>query len=460
MNTTPRGAALGLLLLALSVAWPAAADTLSLDQLLKNVQQGQVRDNKANAARIKEFQENKNRQTSLLAQTREEKKKQEQQSEQLEAQFENNDKLIVELEVTLKERLGTLKELFGVLQQAAGDARGQFEDSVTHIQYPERTSFLNEFAKKMGQTNHLASLDEINRIWFELQREMTESGKVVRFSADIITADGQRVTKPATRIGVFSIISDGKYLEYIPETGRLVELPRQPQARFLGRLRQFEEAPADALTGVAIDPSRGQILALLVQEPNLAERIDQGGVVGYIIIALGLVALLVVLERFLMLSLIGFRTRWQATHPDKPGNNPLGRVFKVYHDNPATDTETLELKLSEAILKERPGLSRRLGLLKIISIVAPLLGLLGTVVGMIITFQAITLFGTGDPKLMAGGISQALVTTVLGLCVAIPTVLLHAIVSSRSRAIIQILEEQATGMVAQRSEQAHTARGD
>jgi biopolymer transport protein ExbB len=133
-------------------------------------------------------------------------------------------------------------------------------------------------------------------------------------------------------------------------------------------------------------------------------------------------------------------------------NNPLGRVLKVAADNADTDRETLELKLSEAIFKERPALERGLAFLKIISVVAPLMGLLGTVTGMINTFQAITLFGTGDPKLMAGGISQALVTTVEGLVVAIPTVLLHTIVSGRSRKVMYVLQEQSAGIIAERDE--------
>jgi biopolymer transport protein ExbB len=162
-------------------------------------------------------------------------------------------------------------------------------------------------------------------------------------------------------------------------------------------------------------------------------------------------------ERLLTLTITGLRVRAQARNPDKAGRNPLGRVLRVYHDNPKSDIETLELKLSEAILRETPKINRMLMFLKIIAVVAPLLGLLGTVTGMIITFQAITLFGTGDPKLMAGGISQALVTTVLGLCVAIPTVLLHTIVSSRARRINQILEEQATGLVAVHAEQHNAA---
>ncbi|MCK4707397.1 MAG: MotA/TolQ/ExbB proton channel family protein, partial [Gammaproteobacteria bacterium] len=227
-----------------------------------------------------------------------------------------------------------------------------------------------------------------------------------------------------------------------------IELPRQPKARFTNSVEQLESSN-NAITPVGIDPSRGQILSLLVQSPSLRERVDQGGIVGYIIIGLGALALLIVLERLRVLTITGLKVRSQMRKVDTPKlNNPLGRILSVYHENPSADTETLELKLGEALLRESPRLSRRVMLLKIIAAVAPLMGLLGTVTGMIITFQAITLFGTGDPKLMAGGISQALVTTVLGLCVAIPTVLLHTLVASRSKNILQVLEEQASGMIA------------
>ena len=130
----------------------------------------------------------------------------------------------------------------------------------------------------------------------------------------------------------------------------------------------------------------------------------------------------------------------------------LGRVMKVGNDNLDKDIETLELKLAEAIMSERPAIERGINVVKIISVVAPLAGLLGTVTGMIVTFQQITLFGTGDPKIMAGGISQALVTTVLGLVVAIPTTLLHSFANSSARGIINVLEEQSTGIVAEHSE--------
>jgi biopolymer transport protein ExbB len=180
--------------------------------------------------------------------------------------------------------------------------------------------------------------------------------------------------------------------------------------------------------------------------------VDQGGTVGYIILALGAIGLLIALERFVSLTLMGAKVKRQLKHTEARGDNPLGRVMAVQDKYPQVDTETLELKLSEAILREIPSITRNLTFIKIISVVAPLMGLLGTVTGMINTFQAITLFGTGDPKLMAGGISQALVTTVLGLVVAIPMTLLFAQLNTRSRSIVHVLQEQASGIIAERSE--------
>lgn len=454
MGASPAVRLAGCLLFAVTMQNAAAVQEVSLDELLQQVKEGSVHDTRESKLRIERFQSERARQSQLLADIRAERKSEEERAKRLEQLFEDNDVRIVDLEKLLRERLGSLKELFGVLQQAAGDARGQFENSLTNVQFAERTQFLTELARKMGQTSRLASLEEIERLWFELQREMTESGKVVRFTAPIVTAGGDREERPVTRVGVFNVLSGGKYLEFVPETGRLVELARQPRPRYLARAAELERTQ-EGLVGFGLDPSRGQILSLLVQAPNLEERIRQGGEVGYVIIFLGALALLIAVYRLVALIVSGIQVSLQTRRPEKPGNNPLGRVLRVYHDNPAADVETLELRLAEAVLKERPRINRMLMFLKIIAVVAPLLGLLGTVTGMIITFQAITLFGTGDPKLMAGGISQALVTTVLGLCVAIPTVLLHTLVTNRARRITQILEEQAAGMVAEQSERRH-----
>ena len=429
-----------------------AATAISLDELLQQVKTGRVTDAASNQARLDEFRANRAQQAKLLNDEKAEQKRQEDASARMEAQFEVNDQQILVLEQAFQDRLGGLKELFGVLQQAAGDARGQFETSLTQVQFPDRTDFLLEFAKKMGQSNRLASLEEIERLWFELQREMTETSKVVTFTTNVVNAIGEESQAEVTRIGAFNVVSDGKYLEYVPETTRLVELQRQPPSRYTARIGDLTEASSGQYP-IGIDPTRGQLLGLLVQSPNLQERIAQGGTVGYVIIALGIIGVLIAVWRVLVLSAVGAKVNSQVKNISEPKtNNPLGRVLKVSQDAKGADIETIELKLGEAILRETPKLNSMLPLLKIISVVAPLLGLLGTVTGMIVTFQAITLYGAGDPKLMAGGISTALVTTVLGLVVAIPTVFLHTLVSSRARRLTQILQEEAAGMLAELSE--------
>ena len=428
-----------------------AAQAVSLDELLQQVKEGRVKDAAENQQRIKDFQAARGQQQQLLRNMQAEQTRQENLSQQLEDTFEVNDAAIIDLERALQERLGELKELFGVLQQAAGDARGNFDTSVTQIQFPDRGEWLTEFAQKMGSTTRMPTLGEIERIWFELQREMTESAKVVRLNANVVNASGEEEMRDVVRVGLFNVASDGKYLEYVPETGRLVELQRQPQGRYLSRASDLVNA-TDGLHSFAIDPTRGQLLALLVQSPSLMERIAQGKQVGYVIIVLGVIAILIAIWRLLALSATSAKVNRQTKNLEKAGNNPLGRVIKIALDNPDSDVEALELKLGEQILKETPKFNSMLSFLKIISVVAPLLGLLGTVTGMIITFQAITLYGAGDPKLMAGGISTALVTTVLGLCVAIPTVFLHTLVQSRAKRLSQILQEEAAGMLSERSE--------
>ena len=429
-----------------------AATAISLDELLQQVKTGRVTDAAANKARLDEFRANRSTQSKLLNAEKAEQKRQENRSVQMEAQFERNDQQILVLETAFQDRLGGLKELFGVLQQASGDARGQFETSLTQVQFPERTDFLLEFAKKMGQSNRLASLEEIERLWFEMQQEMTESSKVVTFTTNVVNASGEENQQEVTRIGAFNVVSEGKYLEFIPETQRLVELQRQPPSRYTGRIGDLTSADSGKFP-IGIDPTRGQLLGLLVQSPSLMERIDQGKTVGYVIIVLGIFGVLIAIWRVLVLSTVGAKVNRQIKNISEPNtNNPLGRVLKISQDSADADIETVELKLGEAILRETPKFNAMLPLLKIISVVAPLLGLLGTVTGMIVTFQAITLYGAGDPKLMAGGISTALVTTVLGLVVAIPTVFLHTLVSSRARRLTQILQEESAGMLAELSE--------
>jgi len=455
---TALGAAL---ILTVAASVPAVAQdskAMSMNDLLRQVEQGRVSDNKENKAREARFAQAKSEQQKVLNETKREKSGLENRSQTLEQDFETNDLAIADLTATLNTRLGSLKELFGVMQQVSGDAQARFENSLTSIQYPDRGQFLEELAKKIGSSAKLPSLTEIERLWFELQREMTESGRVVRISTNVIMSDGQEAETQVVRVGTFNIITDGKYLKFEPLTGNVSELPRQPeQSRFVNSTSDLFNLDS-GMVQFGIDPTRGGVLASLIQVPNLQERIQQGGLVGYLIISIGIIGLLIALERMVVLGLASRKVTAQLASDSARQDNALGRVLSVADDNKAADTETLELKLSEAIFKETPALSRGLLFLKIISVVAPLMGLLGTVTGMIKTFQSITLYGTGDPKLMAGGISQALVTTVLGLCVAIPMVLLHTLVSGRSRRIVQVLQEQSAGIIATHAEQESSGR--
>ncbi|MDJ0653869.1 MAG: MotA/TolQ/ExbB proton channel family protein [Xanthomonadales bacterium] len=439
--------------LTLGFAFTATAQdqAASLQDLLKLVEEGRAAEAAEARQREQRFAQQRGQQQQLLTQARNERSALERRSQELEDTFEANEIVIVEKTDALTKRLGSLKELFGVLQQVAGDTRGLFDSSITSAQYKDRGDFLTELAQKMGTSSQLASIEEIERLWFEIQREMTETGSIARFTAEVTAADGNKESREVVRVGAFNLVSDGNYLSYVAETGTVVELPRQPQGRYVGTTSDLVGA-SSGLTMFGMDPTRGSLLSNLIQSPTPRERVDQGGLVGYLIIALGIVGLLIALERLVSLSLIGGKVTKQLKSDAINENNPLGRVMKVYQDNPDLDQDAIEVKLGEAILKEMPKLQRGITFLKIISVVAPLMGLLGTVTGMIKTFQAITLFGTGDPKLMAGGISQALMTTVLGLCVAIPTVLLHTIVHGRSRRVIHVLQEQGAGLVAKHME--------
>jgi biopolymer transport protein ExbB len=432
-----------------------AQEAKSLDELLDFVKQGQVSEAKENRAREQSFQQAKNQQAQLLREAEAERTRQEQLSAQLEDRFSENELRVAEVQKQLKERLGTLAELFGHLTSAAGDLASNMEFSLISAQYPNREQFLNDLIAKMSGASTLPKINEIERVWYELQREMTESGKVVSFDAEVARPNGDKVTQKVVRVGTFNIVSEeGKYLQYVPAKGTLEELARQPSGPYLGWARQLASA-TDGMQKFGVDPtgpSGGSFLAALINSPNLEERWHQGGYIGYAITAVGAFAFLLAIWRLIVLSAVSAKVNSQLKSSSANTNNPLGRVLKVHEDNPSMDTETLELKLSEAILRETPKLESGLTLLKIISAVAPLMGLLGTVTGMIITFQAITIFGAGDPKAMAGGISGALVTTVLGLLVAIPTVLLHTIVNGRAQRVIHILNEQTTGIIAEHTE--------
>ncbi|WP_425435068.1 MotA/TolQ/ExbB proton channel family protein [Marisediminitalea aggregata] len=424
---------------------------LDLDALLKQLEEGKFAQTQQNKQREQEFLAKRAEQDQILRDTNTLRDNTLALSERLETQFEQNEFKLADLNEALTTRLGSLKELFGVLQQVAGDTKNKFYNSMISAEISGRSEFLDQLAQDMGSSSKLASIEEIERVWFELQREMTESGKVTKFTTDVVEAGGAKVSKEVVRVGPFALVADGKYLEFNGVTGTVSELIRQPADRYGESAAELQASNGD-IVKFGIDPTGGSILGLLVQAPNLQERVEQGGVVGYIILIVGAFGLLLSIERLFTLTFIRAKVNSQLKSAEVKTNNPLGRVLKVRDEHPNADTEALELHLTEAILAEVPKLGRNLTIIKIISVVAPLMGLLGTVTGMINTFQAITLFGTGDPKLMAGGISTALVTTVLGLVVAIPTTLLYAMLNTRSKNIVYILQEQAAGVIAERAE--------
>ena len=426
-------------------------------ELLELVQKGQFADTQEQRDRERQFRNEKNKQAKLLADAKAERARLEREAARLEVKFEANEALLVVAEVQLKERLGSLNEIFGHLAGLATESRNIFEQSISSAQFgKEREEFLTELAVKMGRGVTLASIPELERLWFELQREINATGEVVKFTTDVIALDGTVESREVVRVGVFNAVSDGNYLTYASTRGMYEELPSQPARRYTSTTSDVLDAEAFPVQ-FAVDPTGpqgGSYLASLIAMPGWGERTQQGGLVGYIILyVLGLGGL--GLFGWRLYSLIGIRSLIdsQLAASTLSTDNPLGRVLKVAEDNPKADTETIELKMAEQILNERPPIEKLNWLIKLISIVAPLMGLFGTIIGMIITFQMITLFGTGDPKTMAEGISIALVTTWLGLAVAIPMTFMSAIVSNFSKGILETIEEQAIGMAAERSEQ-------
>lgn len=437
----------------ISASAVAQEQASSLDELLQMVRQSKVVESKEHKKREAEFRRQKANQQALLTKAKNTRASEEARSERLEAKYQEQEVMVQNKRAQLEDRMGSLKELFGQLTSTAGDLRANMNSSLVSAQYQGRTEFLDTLIEKMNSQTKLPTIEEIERVWFELQREIVESGKVVKFTDTVIKPNGEQAEQEIVRVGNFNLVSNGKYLE-MTDGNKVAELVRQPSSEYLSMAQELQNATS-GFTAFGVDPTGptgGSYLKAMINSPSIVERWHQGGPVGYIITAVGVFAMLLAIFRLIVLSGVGAKVNAQLRSSTPNTNNPLGRVLAVAEENKGVDGETLELKMEEAVLKERPAIESGLNLLKIIAMVAPLLGLLGTVTGMIITFQAITIFGAGDPKAMAGGISSALVTTVLGLCVAIPTVLMHTIVNGRAKRVLHILEEQSAGIVAENAE--------
>lgn len=444
--------AAGLMTSGAAVAQSERAATL--DELLRMIEESRVQESQEHRDRERRFRQERDNQENLLSEARDTQASEEARSERLEETYSENETSIENRRRQLQERMGGLREMFGHLTSTAGDLRTLTRNSLVSAQIADRGGFLDDLIETMNSQTRLPSMADIERLWYELQREMVESGRVVMFEGTVIKPDGDRETQDIVRIGNYNLVSEGRYLTFNPSGHKIEELARQP-SRGIQRGAANLQAATEGLVQVGIDPTGprgGSYLAAIINTPSLEERWHQGGVVGYIITAVGIFGILLGIWRVVVLSSVGAKVSKQLKSGEANENNPLGRVLKVAEDNKGVDPETLELKLEEAVLKERPAIESGLAVIKIIAAVAPLLGLLGTVTGMIQTFQAITIFGAGDPTAMAGGISSALVTTVMGLIVAIPTVLMHTIVNGRAKRVIHVLEEQTAGIIAENAE--------
>lgn len=435
---------LNYVLLSASFTLAASASANDLNDLLKQVKAERISEAKLDKKREAEFLAARADKKALLQKAKKELANQNARNKRLTKEYAANEITLAQKEVELDNAKGTLGEMFGVSRSAAADAFGQISSSIVSAEYPGR----GEALSRIANSKEIPALEDLEELWFALQTEMTQSGEISQFTTEVTNLDGSKTTQAVTRIGTFNLVSEDGYLTYNDEVSQVQPLAKQPAGYIAGTASDFFGVTS-GFAPVFVDPSRGGILALETRKRTLMGFYHQGGEVGYAITVLLILGILVAIERFIVLGSMSAKIRAQEKNLDQPNaNNPLGRLLQIYHDNKSVDAETLELKLDEGILRETPKVDRGINLIKMFAAIAPLMGLLGTVIGMIMTFQTITLFGTGDPKIMAGNISLALVTTALGLICALPLILIHSIVAGRSKSVLQKLDEQSAGLIA------------
>lgn len=439
---------------AIALLAPGAFAAASLEELMQEVRAARAAEAKEAVAREQEFKAARAEQANILRKAEAELAAAEAESARLSSEFDANEVTISEQTNLLRQREGNMGELFGVTRQVAGDAANNIEQSMISAQLPGRTTFLRELAA----AKKLPNIEELERLWIEIQHEMTESGRVVSYDGKLVAANGETQPAKITRVGPFAASSGGEFLVYQPSLEALTVLPKQGMmSSFRDSAENLEGASSGYVRGV-VDPGRGVIFGLYSQRPTLMERIDQGEFVGYVIIVVGLAGVLCWIYQ--LIYLIGVRTKVnsQLKNIDTPKNdNPLGRVMLAFRGdkkNIEEEFDVAELRISEAEAREIPLLERFQPFLRLAVAAGPLLGLIGTVIGMIVTFQAITESGSSDPKLMAQGIGQAMIATVLGLGIAIPLLFANSVLQSLSRGLVQMLDEQANGMLAESIERS------
>jgi biopolymer transport protein ExbB len=437
---------------------PAVAQSLS--EVLAAVKRDSDQMSAADQARLREFQQDTASQAARMAEGRSALNAAEGRAAALSAEFDANEAQLGALEQQVSEQAGDFQELLGQFRSAAGATMPEIANSFANFDYKDRVDAIAEIA----EARVLPTRVQRERLPKAMLQEMIAQSEVKTFTATVngIGPEGSNAEAELIRIGVFTAATtDGRELVEVRGSGSdtfLQAFSKQPGGAYSSSLASLIRAGEGEVVKAPVDPSKGNLFGILGDLPSFGDRLQQGGQVGAVIAVLAVIGILIGLYKMFTLFTGGAAMRATAKTRQAGTGNPLARVFEVYENNRNADVETLELKLDEQILRESPRIERFNDIIKVLAAVAPLLGLLGTVVGMIITFTAITIYGAGDPKLMAGGISVALMTTVFGLVAAIPLLLIHAVVSAMARGNQQLLDEQAAGLVAEKMESVHGGR--
>lgn len=429
---------------------PAPEARVSFDALLAQVRE--LREAEGALARRRESaaQAELERQRELARQAVARRDAAERRSAELNARWDRNEARIGELGELLSQHQGNLGELFGVTRQVAGDAASVLQQSMLSVQYDAIGGETRvEFLRRLAGARALPSITELERMWYELHREMTDAGAVARFTTPVLQLDGSETPLEVVRVGPFTASTEGRYLGYLQSRERLTFLDGELGGRWADVGRRLEQAPPGGYVAAMADPARGALLGLYIERPGVLARIRNGEAVGFVIIAVGVLGVLVALFQYGYLAVTRRAVKRQLRQLETPrDDNPLGRVLLAKQANGHDSREVKELRLAEAVLRELPRLERFQSFLRLAVAAGPLLGLIGTVIGMIITFNAITASGSSDPKLMAHGIGQAMIATVLGLGIAIPLLFVNAGLAALSRGVTRILDEQSQALLA------------
>lgn len=432
----------------------SAAPVATLDALLTAVRAEHEQERERYRQRETVFAQARQEQQQLLEKARTDYYLAQARNAPAQQQVDSNAAEIKRLQQTLQQRVSEMGDVYSVHRQFVTDFATVLNESLIGAQFPQRRDTL----ATLSDPDAMPSIEDMQNLWYLVQQEMTESGKVVRYTGSVVTADGRAQKADVVRIGNFTAFSNGQFLRYVPETSELIAPTRQPERVYTQQTADFA-ALASGIGLAPVDPTRGNLLGLLARTPSVLERIHMGGVVGYLTIAVGVLGVCITFYRTGYLLWVRQRVRWQALHVDTPNaGNPLGRILQRAMTAEWRDEDTVQFTLDEAILREIPRLEYGHSVIKLFAAIGPMLGLLGTVTGMIKTFEAISLFGGGDPKLMAAGISEALVCTVLGLLVAVPLLFGHNVVTSLAKDVVARLDEQSAGILVRCLATARAAR--